>query len=170
MWRRDISIAARSRLQSGAADVGIVMEGADASGLECTDYRADTLCAVVPRGHSLKARSLAFVELLDQDFVGLESNTFISHIMLEQASRAGKPLKLRVQVKSFDVVARMIQAGLGIGILPEAAARAFAASMGLRLVKLTDAWATRKMYVCTRPRASLAAPARLLVDHLAGKK
>jgi DNA-binding transcriptional LysR family regulator len=157
-------------LQSGAADVGIVMEGADASGLECIDYRADTLCAVLPRGHPVKARSLAFGELLDQDFVGLESNTVISQIMLEQASRAGKPLKLRVQVKSFDVVARMIQAGLGIGILPEAAARAFAASMGLRLVKLTDAWATRKMFVCTRPRAALAAPARLLVDHLAGKK
>jgi len=153
-------------VQSGAADVGIVMEGADSGGLECLDYRADTLCAVLPRKHPLKVRSLAFGELLDHDFVGLESNTVISQIMLEQASRAGKPLKLRVQVKSFDVVARMIQAGLGIGILPEAAARAFAASMGLRLVKLTDPWATRKMYVCIRNRASLAAPARLLAEHL----
>jgi hypothetical protein len=42
--------------------------------------------------------------------------------------------------------------------------------MGLRLVKLRDAWATRKMYVCIRNRASLPAPARLLVDHLAGQK
>jgi DNA-binding transcriptional LysR family regulator len=125
---------------------------------------------VLPRKHPIKARVLAFAELLDQDFVGLESNTVISQIMLEQASRAGKPLKLRVQVKSFDVVAKMIQAGLGIGILPEAAARPFAAPMGLRLAKLTDAWATRKMYVCIRNRASLPAPARLLVDHLAGTK
>jgi len=156
-------------VQSGAADVGIVMEGADSGGLECLDYRADTLCAVLPRKHPLKVRSLAFGELLDHDFVGLESNTVISQIMLEQASRAGKPLKLRVQVKSFDVVARMIQAGLGIGILPDAAARAFSASMGLRLVKLTDPWATRKMYVCIRNRASLAAPARLLAEHLTGK-
>jgi len=157
-------------VQPGAADVGIVMEGADASGLEFLDYRADTLGAVVARKSPIKAKSLAFAELLDHDFVGLESNTVISQIMLEQASRAGKPLKLRVQVKSFDVVAKMIQAGLGIGILPEAAARAFAAPMGLRLVKLTDAWATRKMYVCIRNRASLPAPARLLVDHLAGQK
>jgi DNA-binding transcriptional LysR family regulator len=64
----------------------------------------------------------------------------------------------------------MIQAGLGIGILPEAAARAFAAPMGLRLVKLTDPWATRKMYVCVRSRASLPAPAKLLVEHLAKKQ
>jgi DNA-binding transcriptional LysR family regulator len=86
--------------------------------------------------------------------------------MLEQASRAGKPLKLRVQVKSFDVVARMIQAGLGIGILPEAAARSFAAPMGLRVVHLSDSWATRKMFACARQYASLPAPAKLLVDHL----
>jgi DNA-binding transcriptional LysR family regulator len=156
-------------VQAGAADVGIVMEGAEASGLECLAYRADTLGAVVPKKSPIRAKSIAFAELLEHDFVGLESTTVISQIMLEQASRAGKPLRLRVQVKSFDVVAKMIQAGLGIGILPEAAARAFAAPMGLRLVKLTDSWATRKMYVCIRNRASLSAPARLLVDHLAGK-
>jgi DNA-binding transcriptional LysR family regulator len=155
---------------TGAADVGIVMEGADPRGLELIEYRADTLCAVVPRRHAVKARSLAFEELLDHDFVGLESNTVISQIMLDQASRAGKPLKLRVQVKSFDVVARMIQAGLGIGILPEAAVDAFSGSMGLRLVKLTDPWATRRMFVCVRQYASLPAPARLLADHLAKKK
>ena len=153
-------------VQSGAADVGIVMEGAEASALECFDYRADTLGAVVPKKSPIRAKSLAFAELLDHDFVGLESTTVISQIMLEQASRAGKPLRLRVQVKSFDVVARMIQAGLGIGILPEAAARSFAAPMGLRVVHLTDAWATRKMYVCVRQYASLPAPAKLLVDHL----
>ena len=156
-------------VQSGAADIGIVMEGADARGLELLGYRADTLCAVVPRKHPVKARSLGFEQLLDHDFVGLESNTVISQIMLEQASRAGKPLRLRVQVKSFDIVARMIQAGLGIGILPEAAARAFAGSMGLRLVSLTDPWATRRMYVAIRQYASLAAPAKLLVDHLTKK-
>jgi DNA-binding transcriptional LysR family regulator len=153
-------------VQSGAADVGIVMEGADASALESFDYRADTLGAVVPKKSPIKAKRLAFSELLEEDFVGLESTTVISQIMLEQASRAGKPLKLRVQVKSFDVVARMIQAGLGIGILPEAAAHSFAAPMGLRVVHLTDAWATRKMFVGVRQYASLPAPAKLLVDHL----
>ena len=156
-------------VQSGAADIGIVMEGAEAPGLELLDYRADTLCAVLPRKHPVKAKSLAFAKLLDEDFVGLESNTVISQIMLEQASLAGRPLKLRVQVKSFDVVAKMIQAGLGIGILPEAAAQSFAAPMGLRLVSLTDPWATRRMYVAVRSRNSLPAPARLLAEHLTKK-
>jgi len=154
-------------VRSGATDVGIVMEGAEAAGLQLFDYRTDTLCAVVPRRHPVRARALAFAKLLDHDFVGLESNTVISRLMLDEARRAGKPLRLRVQVKSFDVLARMVQAGLGIGVLPEAATAAFARPMGLRLISLTDAWATRRMYVCVRQYASLPAPARQLVDHLA---
>jgi DNA-binding transcriptional LysR family regulator len=155
-------------VRAGATDIGIVMEGAEASGLELFDYRTDTLGAVVPRKHPVRARKLAFAKLLDHDFVGLESNTVISQILLAQASKAGKPLRLRVQVKSFDVVARLVQAGLGIGVLPEAAAQAFAKPMGLRVVSLTDPWATRRMFVCVRQYATLPAPARQLVDHLGG--
>jgi DNA-binding transcriptional LysR family regulator len=153
-------------LHAGSTDVGIVMEGAEASGLQMFDYRTDVLCAVVPRKHALRGRKIAFAELLDHDFVGLENNTVISQLMLAEARAREVPLKLRVQVKSFDVVARMIQAGLGIGVLPEAAAAAFAGPMSLRLLALTDAWAQRRMYVAVRQYASLAAPARLLVDHL----
>ena len=153
-------------LHAGATDVGIVMEGAESSGLQMFDYRTDVLCAVVPKKHPLRGRKVAFAELLDQDFVGLENNTVISQLMLAEAHAREVPLKLRVEVKSFDVVARMIQAGLGIGVLPEAAATAFAGPMSLRLLALTDAWAQRRMYVAVRQYASLAAPARLLVDHL----
>ena len=153
-------------LHAGATDVGIVMEGAEDTGLQVFEYRTDVLCAVVPKKHALRGRKVAFAELLDQDFVGLENNTVISQLMLAEARAREVPLKLRVEVKSFDVVARMIQAGLGIGVLPEAAATAFAGPMSLRLLALTDAWAQRRMYVAVRQYASLAAPARLLVDHL----
>ena len=157
-------------VQTGAADIGIVMEGAPAEGLQLFDYRAYVLCAVVPRKHPMRAKALAFAKLLDHDFVGLESNTVISQIMLAQARQAEKPLRLRVQVKSFDVVARLVQAGLGIGVLPEEAALAFAKPMGLRLILLTDGWASRRMFVCVKQYASLPAPARLLVDSLVPTK
>jgi DNA-binding transcriptional LysR family regulator len=165
------SSAIVSALHAGATDVGIVMEGAEgAEGLELFDYRADTLVAVVPVRHPVRAKRLAFEKLLDYDFVGLESNTVISRICAHQAMLAGKPLRLRVQVKSFDVVARLIQAGLGIGVLPEEAVHAFARPMGLRAVRLTDPWATRRMFVAVRRYDALPAAARQLVDHLVGKR
>ena len=162
------STAIVEAVRKGSADVGIVMEGADAQGLQLFEYRTDLLCAVVPRRHPVRGRKIAFAKLLDHDFVGLESNTVISRLMLEEAARAGKPLRLRVQVKSFDVVARLVQAGLGIGVLPEDTADAFAKPMGLRFITLTDGWAARRMYVAVKQYASLPAPAKRLVDRLAG--
>ncbi len=161
------SSAIVAALLAGTADVGIVMEGAEgAEALQLFDYRADMLVAVLPVRHPLRPRQIAFEKLLDHDFVGLESNTVISRLCAHQAALAGKPLRLRMQVKSFDVVARLVQAGLGLGVLPEATVHTFAGSMGLRSVRLTDGWATRRMYVAVRRQPSLPGAARQLVDHL----
>ncbi|HEY2628010.1 MAG TPA: LysR family transcriptional regulator [Usitatibacter sp.] len=153
-------------LRSGSADIGVVMEGASIEGLQSFDYRTDTLVAVLPRNHALRGKRVAFARLLAYDFVGLESDTVISRLMAAAAVAEGKPLRLRMQLKGFDVVARMIQAGLGIGLLPEAVARTFSRSMKLRLVPLTDTWAKRRMWICVKDYASLPASARQLVDHL----
>ena len=153
-------------IQSGTADIGIVMEGTPTGELECFEYRSDTLVAVLPKKHPLRGKRVAFARLLDYDFVGLEGDTMISKLLATRAAAEGKALRLRVQLKGFDVVAKMIQAGLGIGVLPETAARSFAGPMRLRLVPLTDDWARRRMLVCVRQRATLAATARTLLDHL----
>ena len=153
-------------LQGGTTDIGIVMEGAPTGELQRFDYRTDTLVAVLPKSHPLRGKRVPFAKLLPYDIVGLESDTVISRLLAAAASAEGKPLRLRVQLKGFDVVAKMIQAGLGIGVLPEGAAKSFARPMGLRLVPLTDAWASRRMWVCVRDYAALPASARQLVDHL----
>jgi DNA-binding transcriptional LysR family regulator len=153
-------------LRSGSADIGIVMEGASIEGLQSFDYRTDTLVAVLPRNHALRAKHVAFSRLLAYDFVGLENDTVISRLMSAAAVAEGKPLRLRMQLKGFDVVARMIQAGLGIGLLPEVVARNFSRSMKLRIVPLTDSWAKRRMWVCVKDYSALPASARQLVDHL----
>jgi DNA-binding transcriptional LysR family regulator len=153
-------------LRSGSADIGIVMEGASIEGLQSFDYRTDTLVAVLPRNHALRAKHVTFSRLLAYDFVGLESDTVISRLMAAAAVAEGKPLRLRMQLKGFDVVARMIQAGLGIGILPEVVARNFSRSMKLRIVPLTDNWAKRRMWICVKDLTVLPASARQLVDHL----
>jgi DNA-binding transcriptional LysR family regulator len=153
-------------VHAGTTDVGIVMEGARVDGLHCFAYRTDRLVALVPRRHRLRGKVIAFEKLLDFDFVGLEGDTMISKLLARRAAEAGRPLRLRVQVKSFDVVARMIQAGLGIGVLPEQAARSFAGPMGLRLIPLSDDWAARRMLLCVREYETLPAIVRQLVDHL----
>jgi DNA-binding transcriptional LysR family regulator len=153
-------------LHAGTTDVGIVVEGTAVHGLQTFGYRGDRLVAVVPARHVLRGARVAFAKLLDFDFVGLEGDTALSRLLAARASAEGRTLRLRVQVKSFDVVARMIQAGLGIGVLPETAGRTFARAMGLRLVRLADPWAERRMLLCVRDYAALTFIARQLVGHL----
>jgi DNA-binding transcriptional LysR family regulator len=142
------------------------MEGTPMEGLQWCHYRTDQLVAVVPKKHPLRSRTAVYSSLLDHEFVGLESATALTRLLTDQAAVVRKPLRARIQVHSFAALCKMIEAGLGIGVLPQGAARPFATAMQLRLIRLSDPWATRRMYVCYRDYDALPAIARKLVDHL----
>jgi DNA-binding transcriptional LysR family regulator len=162
--RRSVEIV-RS-LALGEADVGVLLQGAPIEGLEVFDYRIDHLVAVVPRRHPLRGRSVAFERLLDYDFACLDGSTSITRALAAAAERLNRPLRLRVQVWSFEAMCRMVQAGLGIGVLPRGSAATFAAALGLRLVPLTDPWAERQHLLCVRNADALPLHARRLLEHL----
>jgi len=147
------------------ADVGVITSEAADPALNFIPYRTDRLVAIVRQKHPWRGREVSFEELLDFDFVGLEDDSAISRTMEDAAMSARKVLRLRVRVKSFEAVCRMIEAGMGVGILPEGAAVTYRKEMKLRFINLTDAWASRRMYLCTRQEA-LSFPQRRLVDHL----
>ncbi len=153
-------------LREGRTDVGVVLDGTDLQGLESFDYRSDRLVAVVPRGHPLRGRKLAFAELLSYDFVGLDSQAAMMRLLADAAAGLGEPLRLRVQVSSFEAVCKLVQAGMGIGILPEGPAREFGRVIGLRTITITDAWACRRMRVAVRSLAGLSVVGRTLVERL----
>jgi len=61
---------------------------------------------------------------------------------------------------------RAVEARLGIGVLPLAAAHSFAPALSLRVVPLQDDWAQRRMCIVTRAEPAARSPLALLVDHL----
>ena len=160
------SSAIAQALREGRTDIGIVLEGTDLQGLQSFDYRADRLVAVVPRGHALRSRKAAFADLLKHDFVGLDSQAAMMKLLADAAAAIGEPLRLRVQVSSFEAVCKLVQAGMGIGVLPEGAARDFTRLIGLRVIDISDDWARRQMLVAVRDRNGLPPVARKLLDRL----
>ena len=77
-------------------------------------------------------------------------------------------MTLRVQVRSFEAVCRAVEARLGIGVLPLAAARSFAGAMGLVVEPLSDPWALRAMRVCARVEPPADSALGALLAHLQG--
>jgi len=163
MERRSADIP--SFVREGAGEIGIVMEGAVMDGLAVHDWKVDRLCAIVPQDHPLKAARVAFEDLLDFDFIGLDTNALQTERMMSAATVHGKNLKLRAQTQSFEALCRMVAAGMGIGMLSGAAARTYLPSLRIRTVEVTDPWVERRILLCTR-QAPLDGPAEELLSFL----
>lgn len=156
-------------IQEGQADLGICHPLVHDGGLQARTYRQDHLVLVVPRHHPLASLpALPFSATLDYDHVGLHSHSALYLAMRRAASATDKPLRLRIQVTGLDAMCRMIQTGLGIGLMPDRAFALLGAGLGdLTAIPLTDDWAVREIQLVARDFSSLHVTARLLADHLA---
>ena len=151
-------------INGAEADVGIIVEGASTEGLETIVYGTDRLAVVMPADHPLARRpQMQFVDVLDDDLIALESSSAMMRLLTEQAVIAERTLHLRAEVRSFEAVCRMVQAGLGLGLLPYQAASVLGKGLGLSVRPLTEDWAERRMILCVKKeRMSNPSVAKLL--------
>ena len=101
--------------------------------------------------------------------MGLPPATSLATRLAEESGRLGRTMQLRIQVRSFDAICRMVAATGGVGILPRLAAEPHARSMPIRLIALADDWASRRLLLGVRDADALPVPARLLLAHLRGR-
>lgn len=154
-------------IAEGVADIGIVAGTVDTGRLETFPFRSDRFVLVVPRGHALAGHAaIRFADVLEHDFVGLDRASALQRFLADKAGRLGRPLKLRVQLRSFDAVCRMVECGVGLGIVPETTARRAMRSTTIAVVALADEWAERNLTICVRSLPDLPPYARQLVEHL----
>ncbi len=171
----DVNIDLRERLShdivravtEGQTDIGIVAGHVRTETLEVIPYRRDRLVLVVPNGHALAdSGRVAFEQTLALDHIGLHEASAIHAFLRQVCDGLHRPLRLRIQVGNFEAACRMIEATVGVGILPESAARRHAQTMAIRIVPLTDDWSLRAMHICVRKLDALPGFARDLVDLL----
>jgi DNA-binding transcriptional LysR family regulator len=154
-------------VMDGKTDIGIVAGSVRTENLQTLPYRSDSLVLVVPHLHPVaELPSMPLIDALEFDHVGLHEASALHAFLHRECEQLNKPLKVRIQVSSFESACRMIEAGVGVGVLPESAARRHARSMAIRLVPLSDAWALRAMQICVRSLAELPVFARDLIDLL----
>ena len=152
----------------GEIDVGVLADaGAQGAGVVLWPYRQDRLVLIVPQGHALAQRArVAFAEVLDQAFVMLHSGSAIHTFTMNAAAALGRHLDVRIQVRSFEAVCRMVGAGEGIGLVPRSAVPRAGLSEPPVVVALDEAWAQRDLQVCVRQGVELSGFASALVQHL----
>lgn len=154
-------------LRQERADVGVFVAEDEIAGLRLERYRSERLVVILPMGHRLARRKrLRFEELLDEEWVDLPPGTALAGRVAEEAHKHGVQLRSRIQVKGMDSASRMVQCGLGIGLLPQASLEQQARFPNLVSVPLDESWAERVSYLATTARATPSAASRALLDAL----
>jgi DNA-binding transcriptional LysR family regulator len=139
----------------GTSDMGIIAGPVEASGLQVLHFSTDHLVLTVPVGHPLAYQH-----------IGLHDGSTLLSFLREHVERLGKHLSLRIQMSSFEAICRMVEAGVGIGIIPESAAVRHSRTMQLVTVRLDEVWAVRERSILVRELEALPGTIRALIATL----
>lgn len=154
-------------VREGLTDIGIFAGHVPAEELEVFSYRHDQLVLVTPHEHPLaEHRSISLRDAVGYDFIGLQQDASLHSLLQHSAHHLGMPLRLRIQVRSFEAICRMIHTGMGIGVLPELAVRTYLPALDVRVIPLDDPWARRELKIAVRSLEALSMTARQMLEHL----
>jgi len=149
------------------ADVGIAVASDSPTGLDSWHFVSDPLVVLMPSGHALAGRDkVKFEDAARCGLVGIQSGGALDKLLRERAFKAGIDLKHSVSVNSFDAVCRMLEAGLGVAIVPKSAVAAYAGTEGFERRRLDEDWGERELRVYTLRKAPRLRATDAVIDVL----
>lgn len=143
-------------VSEGASDIGITAGPIKATGLEVIQFSTDRLVLATQQGHPLtQLPSVDLAATLDYPQICLQEGSSLLRFLKNQVDNLQRDLNVRIQVFGFESMCRMIEAGVGIGILPESSAARHQQTMGLQIIQLNESWALRERSIVVRDSHAL---------------
>ena len=159
----------------GTAELAVIGENTAAEGLQTLVCHTDELVLMLPASHALVAAArplagegspvpaIALHTLLDHDLVAFGRSTSLTRQLAAAAEAAHRPLRIRAQVRSFDAMARMVSAGLGLAVLPREGALPYVRALGMVLAPISGMRCERHLLLAMRDRSLLTPAAQAFV-------
>ena len=158
-------------VQKGVAELAVIGDNVPCEGLETFVCNVDELVLLVPEGHPLATEAAVPVErALENDLITLARTASLTRKVMAAAEAVGRTLRVRVQVRSFDSMCRMVACGLGLAVLPRAAAALYAQALGLTVVRMRGLEVERCLLLAMRRRSDLSPAAPALVEMIEQEK
>jgi DNA-binding transcriptional LysR family regulator len=152
-------------IQEGAADIGIVAGTVHSQGVELINFSTDRLVLATALRHPLAAAGrITFAETFEYEHIGLYEGSTLQHFLNQIVTDSGTTLRLRIQVRSFEAMCRLVEANVGVAVLPQSAALRHSRTMRLAIVELDEPWAIRERSIAVQNLNALPHYARELVD------
>jgi DNA-binding transcriptional LysR family regulator len=150
-------------VRRGDADIGIAWTDGDLEGLIATPYCQEKLVLITHDEHPLASHDeVWFSEALDYSLIGLGDFSTPPH-PLSGGARSCK------RVGSFEAICSMVAGRIGVGVVPQSAAKRYSRTLALRTIDLKDSWAIRN-YRTLQRRYELAPYAQKFLEILMSKR
>lgn len=154
---------------SGMIEAGVISSAVPAKGLEVQAISKDHLVLITSaKPPYALGKKVTFAEVLDLPFVGLTEGSALQDHIAEHARAAGRPLDLRISMKTFEGLCAMVGQGVGVGIVPRNTAMYYRRRYCLDIIALEEQWARRQLCLCFRDWTELTGPMQSLLTHLGG--
>ncbi|MDQ7989373.1 MAG: LysR substrate-binding domain-containing protein [Candidatus Dactylopiibacterium sp.] len=148
------------------ADLGICGHCDEVARLQSRPYRTERLVLVMPHGHPLASlRRLEYARALEYEQIGVRGSSTVQANLNRVARESRRVLRQRIEVDSLSAMCRMIECGMGIGVMPLGAFQALG-ERHLHAAELTDPWAVRALNLYALDFSALPAPARHFAERL----
>ena len=161
------SVEVIENVKNRTADLGICADDFPSKELMYHLYRTDELVIVAQNQEYLNLHKISSLEsALEHDLIGLQAQSSINQKLKQKAESLGLMLKLRILVASFDALCRMVQSGIGVGIIPQKVYEIIGKPLGLVSLPIEEDWAIRNLYLVSKADELLNPVTLVLKQHL----
>jgi len=165
--REDLSVHIVQQLSEGLADIGIVADNVHVDALETLPYQTQRLVLIASPSHPLaRSEGIRLKNLGNVDMISLGPSSAITAFLKDVAQHHGMRLTTRVQVNSFDTIAKLVSHNVGVAIIPQSLAEHYQQQLAVQVLSLDEAWAERKLVICSHRFDRLPGYARRFIELL----
>lgn len=158
----DASAEFQRRVYQGELDLAVVRMPATLPSLRVQTLIREPMVALLPPGHRLAGQPCVHLaELAGEMFVALRSGGGLRVLMNEMCDQAGFTPEVSVETGQLSMIWSMVQAGMGVAVLPRLAAGEHAS-----VVRIEDDFASRELGVVWRAAEPLSPPAAAFLKFL----
>ncbi|NIJ08753.1 DNA-binding transcriptional LysR family regulator [Sphingomonas vulcanisoli] len=171
----DVSLGLRERFSgeivrdvlAGTADLGIVSGELRMEDLETIEHRTIPLVVITAPDHPLASiEKTTLGETLQYDFVDFHETSPTHSLLHRTALELHTPIRTRVRAVNVDACCRLVEAGVGVGLVPEPSARRIARSANICIIPLEGPAMELTERIVARRFKALPAFARDFVNEL----
>src|SRR5579862_7073786 len=127
-------------------DVGVVMNFEGHAGIDSVTVASYESVLVVPPNHELArgGNGVPIERLAQSDFIVMQKGTNLRSYVDQILAQAGAQPRIVMELDNVEAIKKMIEAGLGVSLLPKLAVEAEVASGQLAAISLTGVGDTRR--------------------------